>query len=172
MLAVANARPRRESICDVDNWFNNHIDPEPASMLSVDNLRDVRMMRRGSDFGVGYDTGSTFPFGRSRHESESSEFFEPSKISKSSDNLRGSNSSLNKDVMNASSNFGSNGSLNNKDHSSLLRFVVESSALAIEKPSKTIEEIKNDRNLKLSPPSIEIVVTTEDEDEDVQKNKD
>lgn len=173
LLAVANSRPRRESICDVDNWFNNHIDPGASSSLNVDSLRDVRMMRRGSDFGVGYDTGSTFPFGRSRHESESSEFFE-NKFSKSFDSLnKGSKESL---------NMGSNGSLN-KDHSSLLRFVVPTSPLAIESnpppavpalPStpppteinKTIEEIKNDRNKPKKIPSmpiIEIVVTTEDE---------
>lgn len=164
LLAVAQTRPRRESICDVDNWFNNHIDPEPGSSLNVDNLRDVRLMRRGSDFGVGYDKGSIFPFGRSRHDSESSEFFEKNKFSKSSDNLGGSNSSLNRDI-NSSINFGSNGSLN-KDHSSLLRFVVQSSALAAETPKKTMEEIKNEINkpVKLSPPSIEIVVTPEEGD--------
>lgn len=171
LLAVTQSRPRRESICDVDNWFNNHIDPA-SSTLNVDNLRDVRMMRRGSDFGVGYHTGSTFPFGRSRQVSESSDFFENHKFSKSNDNLKGSNTSLNKDS-------GSNGSLN-KDHSSLLRFVVPTSPLAFEsspspaavvvESNKSFEEIKNSRNkpiprsISLSPPTIEIVVVTPEGD--------
>lgn len=168
LLAVTQSRPRRESICDVDNWFNNHIDPA-SSTLNVDNLRDVRMMRRGSDFGVGYHTGSTFPFGRSRQVSESSDFFENHKFSKSNDNLKGSNTSLNKDN-------GSNGSLN-KDHSSLLRFVVPTSPLALESSpppvvdfNKSLEEIKNTRNkpiprqISLSPPTIEIVVDTPEGD--------
>lgn len=172
LLAVsAQSRPRRESICDVDNWFNNHIDPAPST-LNVDNLRDMRMMRRGSDFMVGYDTGSTFPFGRVRHDSESSEFFEKNTFSKSSDNLKDSNLSLNKGS-NGSLNLGSNGSLN-KDHSSLLRFVVPAkSPLAMESspPNKTIEDIKNDRNkhsglkqVTIVAPSIEIVVTPEEDD--------
>ena len=161
LLAISQNRPRRESICDVDNWFNNHIDGE-TSTLGVDNLRDVRMMRRGSDFCVGYDTGAVFPFGRSRHESESSEFFEKNTFSKSSDSLRGSNSSLNKEH---SFHLESPAASPSRDHSSLLRFVVESN-LANE--AKTMEEIKNDRNKTI--PSIEIVVTPgDDEDEDAKQ---
>lgn len=166
LLAVSDTRPRRESIGDVDNWFNNHIDPAPSS-LNVDHLRDVRMMRRGSDFMVGYDSGSTFPFGRSRHGSESSEFFEGSKGLKGLDSQspKGSDSSLNND---------SNSSLNlsGRDHSSLLRFVVQS-PLANESspPSKTMEHIKNDRNRQLKSPSPTIVVSFGDDAEKLEKSK-
>lgn len=179
LLAVAQTRPRRESIVDVDSWFNNHEESAPPSTLNVDNLRDVRMMRRGSDFMVGYDTNATFPFGRSRHDSESSEFFEKNHFSKSNDNLKGSNSSLNKGS-NGSLNLGSNGSLN-KDHSSLLRFVVQSPLAAAEgvstpPPNKTVEEIKNGRNKKkkkkvfIEPPTIEIVITPGEDGEEQESN--
>lgn len=160
LLAVSKERPRRESICDVDTWFNNHIDPSPSSLNPV-TLRDMRMMRRGSDFMVGYDTGSTFPFGRSRNDSESAEFFEKPKLYKSFDNLKGSNTSLNKESS-GSLDLGSNGSLN-KDHSSLLRFVVQSPLAGNTPETKTIEDMKNMRNKQMTrgraatPPQIQII---------------
>lgn len=158
LLAVVNARPRRESICDVDNWFNNHIDIDPpSSLLNV----NTRMMRRGSDFLVGYDTSSTFPFGRSRHDSESSEFFE-NRMVKSVEALnKGSTSSLNR--KDTHSNHSSNSSLN-KDHSGLLKFIVNQSEVI--NNNKNVEDVKNDRNTRLNAtvPRIEIVVTSGEED--------
>lgn len=142
MLAVVQAQGRRESIVDVDNWFNNHIETPDSSenILSV-----ARMERRGSDFLVGYDTKTVFPFGkqqRSRQDSVSSEFFEDRNLSKSVENLKGSNQSL------------------NKDHSGLLKYLVEDS-------EKT--NAKNAKNRSLSDSGLSRSNSKVDEPEEQDK---
>lgn len=65
---------RRESIEDVENWFQNHI----QSSLLDEQIIGVRKQRRGSDGLLAYDTTRQYPFGkgRQRHDSHSAEMFE------------------------------------------------------------------------------------------------
>lgn len=71
-LKIPRHSARRESIEDVDNWFNNHLD-----------LEEKKSQYMGGDVGknespTGYDTGKIFPFGRTitgRRDSLSDEFF-------------------------------------------------------------------------------------------------
>jgi hypothetical protein len=89
-------RGRRESIEDVDGWFNNHLDLlEKKSQLT--NSRDALPTNSS------YDTQKTFPFGRTitgRRESMSDEFFVdlPQSIIKPQiDTLKESESSFSED---------------------------------------------------------------------------
>lgn len=73
-LPKFNSR-RRESIEDVDGWFNNHLDLEQKKS-------EVCGMREGHTVGpTNYDTSKIFPFGRvsvGRRDSMSDEFFSES----------------------------------------------------------------------------------------------
>lgn len=63
---------RRESIEDVDGWFNNHLDLEQKKS-EVTGIREGLTLNAG-----GYDTHKIFPFGRvsvGRRDSASDEFF-------------------------------------------------------------------------------------------------
>ncbi|XP_059614139.1 uncharacterized protein LOC132260190 isoform X2 [Phlebotomus argentipes] len=90
LLALAVERGRRESIDDVNNWFDNHID-SPLVSPTIQNLfQEARKGRRGSDFTVGYDTTALYPFGKQlkqRSGSQSEDFFENVHHSKSADNV-------------------------------------------------------------------------------------
>lgn len=62
---------RRESIEDVDGWFNNHLNLEQKKSELCGSMDSPKIL-------AGYDTQATFPFGRpttGRRESLSDEFF-------------------------------------------------------------------------------------------------
>uniref|UniRef100_A0A6B2ED10 Putative microtubule-associated protein futsch n=1 Tax=Phlebotomus kandelakii TaxID=1109342 RepID=A0A6B2ED10_9DIPT len=90
LLALVKERGRRESIDDVNNWFDKHIE-SPLMSPNIQNiLQEARKGRRGSDFMIGYDTTALYPFGSNppkRHGSESEDFFEKSQLSRSADNV-------------------------------------------------------------------------------------
>ncbi|XP_055690631.1 muscle M-line assembly protein unc-89-like isoform X2 [Lutzomyia longipalpis] len=105
LLAIAQERGRRESIDDVNNWFDRHID-SPLNPKIQTLLQEARKGRRGSDFVV-YDTTTLYPFGNhKRHGSESGEFFDNLHPSKSADNV-----ARDKDTA------------TEEDHSNLLKFL-------------------------------------------------
>ncbi|GAB0098162.1 hypothetical protein DMENIID0001_138690 [Sergentomyia squamirostris] len=111
LLALAAERGRRESINDVDNWFENHIET-PLGNPNIQNLlQEARKGRRGSDFMVGYDTTALYPFGSQqpykRHGSESDTFLTNLHLSKSSDNVTTSDAPA----------------ATEEDHSNLLKFL-------------------------------------------------
>ncbi|XP_055708297.1 microtubule-associated protein futsch-like isoform X3 [Phlebotomus papatasi] len=126
LLALANERGRRESIDDVNNWFENHIDQPLVSPKIQNLLQEARKGRRGSDFSVGYDTTTLYPFGShptKRHGSESEEFFEKIHLSKSAENVG-------RDKVEASE----------EDHSNLLKFLKSEAA-----HSERANSVPNDR---------------------------
>ncbi|CRK99174.1 CLUMA_CG012487, isoform A [Clunio marinus] len=89
---------RRESIEDVDGWFNNHLDLEEKKSQLCGPRENLH-----SNLST-YDQEKVFPFGRTiveRRESTSDEFFEPASINSSicvDQTLRDSKNSISEDV--------------------------------------------------------------------------
>jgi len=125
---------RRESIEDVDGWFNNHIDLEQKKS-------ELCGIREGLPVGTGgYDTHKIFPFGKlsvGRRDSLSDEFFTDishlhgglgvSSLTKQSESSSSDEAEDSKD--NARSKQRSERSHTSPDHSTLLKFLDKESTI-------------------------------------------
>ena len=119
---------RRESIEDVDGWFNNHLELEQKKS-------EICGIREGLPIGSGgYDTHKIFPFGRvsvGRRDSMSDEFF--SEVAHSPSNVgvsplaKEAESSTSDESEKTEVTRSNERSKTSPDHSSLLKFLEKES---------------------------------------------